>query len=242
VTVATELRHCRVCDEPALAERGVKTMAREVFGSGRLRTGGLLRRARADAAELRRHWGTAMSLRALAEFGVLGGEAEILAIGPGCDEAVRWLSTRVKRVFATEPLPDSEQPWNPRRVVVQEMRPSDLRYEDGSMDALICPAAFERLGTLNEAARVAREMHRVVKPGGVTAVTVGLRLEGQGSSAGEPLLLDEAGLRSIFLTDELSWAISDPLDFEPADTRLASREGGLLWTSVHLLLVKPLYH
>ena len=125
--VGTELRHCRVCDEAALGERGLKPMAKEVFGSGRLGGDGILRRRGPEnAAELRRRWSAAMSLRALAAFGVLGDEAEILAVGPGCEEAVRWLSLRTKRVFATEPVPVGER-WNPRRLVVQEMPPDQLR-------------------------------------------------------------------------------------------------------------------
>ena len=40
VTGGAELRHCRVCDESALGERGVKAMAGEVFGPGALRHGG----------------------------------------------------------------------------------------------------------------------------------------------------------------------------------------------------------
>ena len=121
MTGGSEPRHCRVCDEAALGERGVKAMAGEVFGPGALRRGGLLRRrGLADAAELRRRWGTAVSLRALAEWGVLGEETEVLAVGPGCDEAVRWLSLKTKRVFATVPVTAGEllrtpAVWSSRR-------------------------------------------------------------------------------------------------------------------------------
>ena len=109
------------------------------------------------------------------------------------------------------------------------------------MDAVICPAAFETLGGVEEARDVAREIHRVVKPGGVAGITVGFRIEGTAAPKG-PVLFDEAALRSVFLADELSWAISDPLDPRPADSKLASRDGETVWTSAHLLLVKPLYH
>ena len=242
MTVGTELRHCRVCDEAALGERRLKAMAKEVFGSGRLGGDGILRRRGPEnPAELRRRWSAAMSLRALAEFGVLGDEAEILAVGPGCEEAVRWLSLRTQRVFATDPVPVREQS-NPRRLVVQEMPPDELRYEDGSMDALISTSTFERLGRMDRARAVAREMHRVLKPGGVAAISAPFATDVSGAGVTDPLLFDEAALRSVFLPEEVSWAISDPLDAEPADTKLASREAGRVWTSVHLLLVKPLYH
>ena len=89
---------------------------------------------------------------------------------------------------------------------------------------------------------MAREIHRVVKPGGVAGITVGLRIDGPDARVTVPSALDEAALRSVFLPDELSWAISDPLDTAPADSKLASRDGEAVWTSAHLLLVKPLYH
>ena len=255
-----------MCDSVGLADSRLRQLSRELFGpdpglAGRLP---FLRRSApgGDPIERRRKWALAMSLRAFAALGVLDSETELLVIGPRCEEAVYWLTLRTRRVFTThlervegawsvnssgdpilaDPGRQTEHPWNPRRLVLQPMRPTDLRLEDGSLDVVLSANVLEHLSSIDEAMQVAREMHRVLKPGGVAAVSTTFRAEQSAEGPPGLLLFDEPELRAALLGDGLSWAIADPLDVSAPDSEVASRDGDQLWTSVHLLLVKPLYH
>ena len=53
--------------------------------------------------------------------------------------------------------------------------------------------------------------------------------------------MDEAELRETILGDGLIWATASPLQLA-ASSPVVEEEGSHVWTSVHLLLVKPLYH
>lgn len=203
----------------------------------------LIRRAAAnrDRVEQRRRWAAAMSLRAFGALGILNHETELLAVGPDNDEAIGWLTAHTRRVFATE-LDTVEGAANPRRLVIQPMSAVELRYEDGSMDAVLCSNTLEHLAGPEEARRAALEIHRVLKPGGAAAVSTTFRAEGSPDGRPGLLLYDEPVLRATLLGDGLSWAIADPLEANAPDPQVVSRDGDLTWTSVHLLLVKPLYH
>ena len=65
----------------------------------------------------------------------------------------------------------------------------------------------------------------------------------RGAAPGPPgrLLMDEAELRETILGDGLIWATASPLQLA-ASSPVVEEEGPHVWTSVHLLLVKPLYH
>jgi SAM-dependent methyltransferase len=217
--------------------------------------------ARLDPTEARRRWGLAMSLRAFGILGVAGERTEFLVLGERGDEVIYWLTRRVRRVFASHldlddnawrmdgaggPLlvdaaRQTQLPWNPRRLVLQAMAPDELRYEDGSIDALLCAGALEGAGGLAQARRLALEMHRVLKPGGAATVTTTFRLQGPPGSAGGAVLFDEAELKDLLFGQELYWTFSDPLTAADSAAELASRDGDHVWTTVHLLLVKPLY-
>ena len=47
----------------------------------------------------------------------------------------------------------------------------DLRYEDGSFDAVYSLSSIEHFGGLDGVRRALAEQHRVVKPGGIVAFT-----------------------------------------------------------------------
>jgi SAM-dependent methyltransferase len=254
VSVAGQIRHCLVCDAETVRDRGVRRVMRDVFGT---RTGPF-RRGR-EPEELRRRWATAVSLRAYGALGLLRDEMEVLAVGPGLEEAIYWLTRRTHRVFATDlaladgawdgngigpvlldPGRQSSFPWNPRRLVVQPMPPGELRYDDGSLDVLLCANTFERTTGRAHAAAMAGELHRVLKPGGVAAVSLALRVDGDPGSS--PRTFDEAELRGLLLSHELSWAASDPFEIPSPVTGPLSHADGRAWTTAHLLLVKPLYH
>jgi len=230
--------------------------------------------------EWRKYWEVAMSLRALRHPGVLRQDAEVLGIGAGSEATIFWLTRHVRRVFATDlyidneewatqtppgmlldPVPFASCEFEPRRLVVQHMDALDLRYEDESFDGVFSSSSVEHFGDLAAVRRAFEEMHRVLLPGGIVALSTEYRVAGEGSLPGT-LLFDTAELQSLW---EGLFELVEPLDLElsratrsviidfdeaAADVR-AGREWSVYphlvlmhewlavtWTSVHVALRK----
>jgi SAM-dependent methyltransferase len=260
-------RHCRICNLADFRDPDLRKRIREAFPPGR--RGGRLalgKRLRfPTGSESREHWETAMTLLAIDRFGIAGDEAEILCIGPRSDALAYSLTLRARWVFATEidraegawsrtrsgemilEDPGRQWPgrWNPHRFVYHPMDPLRLQYDDESFSCICSIGAIERLDV--DAARTAvDEIFRVLAPGGVASIATAFRLEGSASGGPGPLLLDRRELSDLLLRQELSWAIANQLETSVSEetlrSRLVDRAGDHFWTSVHLILVKPLYH
>jgi SAM-dependent methyltransferase len=262
--LAAALRHCKVCDRADFRELGLRTRLRQASGDHAHPIRARLRSRRIP--ERRELWETAMTMRSLDILGALGEETEVLTIGPGSEPLVYWLTERARRVFSTDvdrvegawsksasggeilerPELQWAGNWNPRRLVVQQMDPLNLRYEDESFGCVCSARTLERLDGLSQVVRAVNEIFRVIRPGGVAAISTAFRLEGP--SPGPPGLLafDEDELRHVFLDPEFSWALADLLETgvsaETLDGDLVLRQGDHLTTSVHLILVKPRQH
>jgi SAM-dependent methyltransferase len=209
----------------------------------------------------RHYWRTAMSARAIADHGVLGANARILACGAGNEPLVFWLTNKVSQVFATDLYltqgsraasvcpgmmtePERHWPgsWNPRRLVVQHMRPYELRFSDEYFDAVFAPHALDGCQTAEEVERALEEMYRVVKPGGIVSLTVEFAIDETGNGPGGRLI-DEWTLKKQIAA--LPWTYLGTLDLGtsqatrqsevPAETvaedlrRHLERHGQLFW-------------
>jgi hypothetical protein len=234
-------RHCKLCDRADFRDGQLQRLIREIYIGDRERS----RRAPGkrwfqrfpSGSEDRRYWDTAMSVRAFESLGVLSQDAELLGAGLAAEAEARWLTSRTRRVFASD-LDAGRQwegPWNPRRLVVQPMDPRELRYEDASMSGVFCAGAIERFGSFDQARRCVEEIHRVLRHGGVATIVVPFRLGGSGDRTSGRLLFDEQRLRELH--GGLLWTLATPLDTDVSDP-LVSREGDQAWTSAHLALVK----
>jgi SAM-dependent methyltransferase len=216
-----------------------------------------------DGVEYRKHWEVAMTAKALSCGGVLHDGAEILGVGAGNEPTLFWLTNRVRRVFATDLYLDSSDweesadssmlsrpethwpfTWRPRRLVVQHMDARDLRYESDTFDAIFSSSSLEHFGNRDDVTRALREMHRVLRPGGLLCLSTELRLEGPGPGLPGILMFDESDLNELFVENGL-WSPVDHLDLtvssdtlalvqdfaqSAADvTRHVEREGGLVF-------------
>jgi SAM-dependent methyltransferase len=147
--------------------------------------------------------------------------------------------------------------------VVRHMNALELEFEDESFDAVFSSSSIEHFGDFGDVRRAVEEIHRVLRPGGVAALSTEFRLEGSGSGLPGVLMFDEPELRSLVL-DGLWWDPIDPLDTTISTQTLAGavsfpeviadftagrkdfriyphivlRDGPYLWTSVHLALIK----
>jgi SAM-dependent methyltransferase len=139
----------------------------------------------------------------------------------------------------------------------------ELDYDDETFDAIFSSSSIEHFGGWSDVRRSVEEIYRVLRPGGIAALSTEFRLEGPTMGMAGALMFDEAELRAMLL-DGLWWDPATPLDTRISEDTLAEavlfqdavvdskkglrwwsryphivlREGELLWTSVHVALIK----
>ncbi len=225
----------KVCDLADFQHRDFVETVREVFPHDRARFGD----AFPAGHEYRKHWEIAMAVRALRAGGALRPDAEMLGVGAGNEPTIFWLTNHVKRVFATDLYlgadwgesanarmlvdPSGEWPgrWNPRRLVAQHMNALDLRYEDGSFDAVFSSSSIEHFGGHDDVRRAVDEIFRVLKPGGILALATEYRLDGPSPGMPGVLMFDRDELLDLVVGDR-AWSLLDELDTDVGPETIAS--------------------
>jgi SAM-dependent methyltransferase len=137
----------------------------------------------------RKAWEFAMLALYLEDVGRLGDETEALAVGAGDERIVFWLANRLKRVVATDiygeggfagneaddsmltdPASHAPFPYREDRLEVLRMDGRHLEFADASFDVVFSVSSIEHFGGGADVARAAREMARVLRPGGHAVV------------------------------------------------------------------------
>lgn len=133
----------------------------------------------------RKAWEFAMLALFLRDTGRLSEDARVLAIGAGDERVLFWLANRVGRVVATDvygtgafagqegsasmledPAAHAPYPYREDRLEVRWADARALDFPDASFDAAFSLSSFEHFGTPREISRAARELGRVLRPGG----------------------------------------------------------------------------
>ena len=133
----------------------------------------------------RKVWEFAQLALFLDEVGRLHEETQVLAIGAGDERIVFWLANRVGRVVATDiygegdfagreaapsmlqdPAAHAPFPYREDRLEVRWMDARELDFPDESFDVCFSLSSIEHFGSPREIVRSAREMGRVLRPGG----------------------------------------------------------------------------
>jgi SAM-dependent methyltransferase len=266
-------RFCKICNLEDFGDASLRAVIRSAYAH----------RAKSDAAfpsgrEYRKLWEVAMSLRAFREFGLLG-TSKFLGVGAGAEPTIFWLTRRARSVVATDlydeawaeqapptmlsdPGAHATCPWDPRRLLVERMDARELRFEDHSFDGVFSASAIEHFGSYDDVRRALTEVRRVLRPGGIAALSTEFRLSGPGPGLPGVLIFDEAELRSVLGVDGSAWELVEPLDPTISEATLetvvdwdeaaadvaAERDwstyphivlrhsSGVTWTSVHVVL------
>ncbi|MBZ5590197.1 MAG: class I SAM-dependent methyltransferase [Acidobacteriia bacterium] len=233
------LSYCKACEMEDFAHSDLVPVLREIYAGTDRRFPHDYPRGNED----RKHWETAMTVRALRDHGVLRPDAELLGVGAGREDAMFHLTGLVRRVFATDlylspgewsyfasPLmlvaPErlARLPFQRERLVVQHMDGRWLRYPDATFDAVFSASSIEHFGPLAEIAAAAYEMGRVLKPGGVLSLSTELRVDGPAGGSGWPgvVLLEDASIRR-FIVEASGLELVDDLDLTMSKATLSTR-------------------
>ena len=231
------LSHNKVCNVEDFSHPDLYPVIRELLAHEVVRFGD----AFPAGKENRKDWEAAMALRAFAACGLLDRTSEFLGVAAGNEPLLFHLTRVARRVFATDLYlasgdwevfghrsmlddPHRHWPfaWNPRRLVVQHMDALDLQYEDASFDGVFSSSSIEHFGGYDEVERSMDEMFRVLRPGGVCAVSTEFRLAGPPPGMPGCLLFDTEELASKLIGDR-AWSLISPLDLSVSDATMASK-------------------
>lgn len=133
----------------------------------------------------RKAWEFATGALFLRDVGCLDERAEILDVGAGHEEMAFWLARRAGRVVAidiygrgafgdreavgsmlTDPAKHAPYPYPEERLEVLDMDATRLEFPDESFDAVVSFSSIEHFGSPRRIASAAREIGRVLRPGG----------------------------------------------------------------------------
>lgn len=224
----------------------------------------------------RKEWEIMVALETLREYGALTPEATILGVGAGLEPTGFIVAPDVKWVFMTdmylgggwEGTAPEEFVRNPGKfypgkklgnVIPIHMDARNMWFPDAAFEGIYSSGSIEHFGEWDEIAQGAREIGRVLKPGGVAAISTEFRLNG--SAGGWPgvkvfdfdaivrYIVEPSGLRLViddskqFTTDadtlQTSWSLRDIIFKHqwPAIEAVLTQDE-FQFTSVHLILVK----
>jgi SAM-dependent methyltransferase len=137
----------------------------------------------------RKFWEYAMLTLFLEDSRLLNDGTSALAVGAGHEAVLYWLANHVGRVVATDiygegdfaageaeasmlrdPAAYAPYPYREDRLDVMHMDARKLDFPDGSFDAVFSLSSIEHFGGPADVAQAAREIGRVLRPGGRAAI------------------------------------------------------------------------
>jgi SAM-dependent methyltransferase len=137
----------------------------------------------------RKVWEFAMLALFLADVGRLDDHTAVLGVGAGDERIAFWLANRVGRVVASDiygkgsfagreaeasmlrdPSAHAPFPYREDRLEVRRADARRLPFEDGSFDVVYSLSSIEHFGLPAEVSEAARELARVLRPGGYAAL------------------------------------------------------------------------
>lgn len=224
----------------------------------------------------RKIWEWVHGMAGLARLGCLTPGARALGIATGHEPPIYWLASRVAMVYATDlyrgwfagqeanpdvlddPAKYAPYAYPPERVAFFPMSGTEIAFGDGTIDFIFSFCSIEHFGGPARSLQSLREMARVLRPGGIAAVSTELLLNQAAPRDALPEmylfspwelyedLIEPSGLRMIgdIAPANLARYCADPLDTDDPASIAAPpqwfvlRSGEALFTSVMLFLQK----
>jgi SAM-dependent methyltransferase len=182
----------------------------------------------------RKHWEIAQAVRALTGLIKKKGTPRLLGVGAGLEHTSFYMTRWPAEVHATDlygasawgtapakmlinPGECAPGEYDRQRLIVQHMDGRDLRYPDSYFDGVFSSSAIEHFGTVADIQQAAREIGRVLKPGGIAALATEFCIDAKPDKAVDNLVIfDEDLLREAVIepsgctrVDALEYAVSD---------------------------------
>jgi SAM-dependent methyltransferase len=190
--------------------------------------------------EDRKDWETAMTIRTFEDHGLLDGRRDFLGVASGTEALNFCLTRHGRRVVATDLHLDPgdwgvtatsvmlrdpgaywASDWNPRRLVIQHMNALELQYEDETFDGIFSSSSIEHFGDYHAIHRTMDEMFRVLRPGGIAALSTEFRLRGPSPGIPGTLMFDREQLLE-HVVGTRPWSLLSPLDDTVSDETMRS--------------------
>ena len=187
-----------------------------------------------------KQWEIAMAVRTLQDHGVLRQGSRILGVGSGTEITPFYLSRHVDQVVATD-LYFNAGPWADvaPRISRQSRKICEGRFRWGtnpahaygraglafsldSFDGVYSAGSIEHFGSLSDVASCAYEIGRVLKAGGIAAISTEFKVGGAPDRDGwDPnvILFTEAKLRK-YIVEASGLDLIDGLDLRMSDATL----------------------
>ncbi len=216
----------------------------------------------------RKMWEWIQGVSGLIRLGCLTPSARALGVAAGHEPVIYWLANRVAQVYATdlysgrfaghEATPDVMQdpdkyapyPYPRERVHFFPMSGSDIAFGDATIDLIFSFCSIEHFGSRENSRRSLQEMARVLRPGGIAAVSTEVLLN---DSPPQPEIFAPWELyeeliapSGLLLIGDIAPANLAPFCADPVDVHnpfvakptFVLRDNDLLFTSVMLFLQK----
>jgi SAM-dependent methyltransferase len=216
----------------------------------------------------RKIWEFNQALYGLRTLRRLAPEATALGIGCGHEELMYFLANRIGKVVATDLYeggylggegeadvlqhPAKYAPFRFREdhLEVRQMNALALQFEAGSFDFVFCLSSLEHFGSNGDKLTALREMHRVLKPGGVAVLTTEIVLNrlGRGSQYFQRDTLTRLiGAAGFALDGAVDFCVEQEYSARPlalpmdafAVPHVVLRNFHTIYTSIALFLMKP---